>query len=319
MPTNHGSPLEAALSYYSHIVTVNAEGDSSVSEDTLEGLGMKGLLLNTLFGSILRLAQPPPTPSPSLTPRLDPGDTNDSPTSNRTTPSYDQSRSDAARNGDMSAAVSSYPQAAAAATAAAGNVASGAAATSRAIHDTAKTTVKTKFATSSSAGILGSNSNAELLDGIDESDSQVPFSEIAVNEEECEDVSESRLMSLLPEPGYFAAGALSGGISRTATAPIDRLKVYLLVDSKSKTKTVLTAAKGGYGLAALRQAGTPVTAAITDLYKTGGFRTFFAGKQIFWLQEHSPVFSFQVQLGKACADVTNYIHRKWPKCHQNHA
>lgn len=317
MPTNHGSPLEAALSYYSHIVTVNAEGDSSVSEDTLEGLGMKGLLLNTLFGSILRLAQPPPTPSPSLTPRLDSGDTNDSPTSNRTPPSYDQNRSDAARNGDMTAAVSSYPQAAAAA--AAGNVASGAAATSRAIRDTAETAVKTKFATSSSADILASNSHAEFLDGVHDSDSQVPFSEIAVNEEECEDVSESRLMSLLPEPGYFAAGALSGGISRTATAPIDRLKVYLLVDSKSKTKTVLTAAKGGYGLAALRQAGTPVTAAITDLYKTGGFRTFFAGKRIFPLQECSSVLSFQVQLGQACADVTKYIHREWPKCHQDHA
>lgn len=292
MPTNHGSPLEAALSYYSHIVTVNAEGDSSVSEDTLEGLGMKGLLLNTLFGSILRLAQPPPTPSPSLSPRLDPGDTNDSPISNRTPPSYDQNRSDAAQNGDMSAAVSSYPQAAAAA--AAGNVASGAVTTSRAIRNSAESTVKAKLATSSSTGIHGSNSNAVFLDGVHESDSQMPFSEIAVNGEECEDVSESRLMSLLPEPGYFAAGALSGGISRTATAPIDRLKVYLLVDSKSKTKTVLTAAKAGYGLAALRQAGTPVTAAITDLYKTGGFRTFFAGKQIHRPQYCIPIVSSQM-------------------------
>lgn len=282
MPTNHGSPLEAALSYYSHIVTVNAEGDSSVSEDTLEGLGMKGLLLNTLFGSILRLAQPPPTPSPSLSTRLEPGDTADTPTSNRSPSSSEPNRSDASRNGDMTTAASSYSQAAAAAAAtAASNVASGATATSRAIRDSTETTVKAKLATSSSAGVYGNNeNNAEFLDGVDESDSQMPFSEILVNEEECEDVSESRLMSLLPEPGYFAAGALSGGISRTATAPIDRLKVYLLVDSKSKTKTVLTAAKAGYGLAALRQAGTPVTAAITDLYKTGGFRTFFAGKQI---------------------------------------
>lgn len=313
MPTNHGSPLEAALSYYSHIVTVNAEGDSSVSEDTLEGLGMKGLLLNTLFGSILRLAQPPPTPSPSLSPRLDPDLTADTPLSNRYSSSSVQNRSDASRNADMTTAASSYPQAAAAATAAASNVASGAAATSRAIRDSAGTTVKAKLATSSSAAIYGNNNNAEFLDGVHEADSQVPFSEILVNEEECEDVSESRLMSLLPEPGYFAAGALSGGISRTATAPIDRLKVYLLVDSKTKTKTVLTAAKAGYGLAALRQAGTPVTAAITDLYKTGGFRTFFAGKQTPRHQDLSPVVSFWLRL------LSNNEHRQWSKCHQDYA
>lgn len=274
MPTNHGSPLEAALSYYGHIVTVNAEGDSSVSEDTLEGLGTKGLLLNTLFGSILRLAQPPPTPSPSFTSRPDPGDTTDSPTSNRKIPPpYDQSRSSPSRHDEMAAAMSSYSQAA-------GGIASGAAATTGAIRNSAGNTTKTKLATGGFAGTYAKHGDVDSSSDSRGSDPQVPFSEILVDEEECEDVSEPRLMSLLPEPGYFAAGALSGGISRTATAPIDRLKVYLLVDSKSKTKTVLTAAKAGYGLAALRQAGTPVTAAVTDLYKTGGLRTFFAGKLV---------------------------------------
>lgn len=276
MPTNHSSPLEAALSYYSHIVTVNAEGDSSVSEDTLEGLGTKGLLLDTLFGSILRLAHPPPTPSPSFTPGSDPGNTTTSPASSRNSTPYNHPESGAPRHDEMVVAIPSYPQAAA------GSIASGAATTTttttRAIRSSTGLTLQTQLATSDSARTYRKNSGVELVDNDRDSASQLQFSEISIDEEECEDISEPRLMSFLPEPGYFAAGALSGGISRTATAPIDRLKVYLLVDSKSKSKTVLTAAKAGYGLAALRQAGTPVTAAVTDLYKTGGLRTFFAGK-----------------------------------------
>lgn len=312
MPTTHGSPLEAALSYYSHIVTVNAEGDSSVSEDTLEGLGMKGLLLNTLFGSILRLAQPPPTPSPSLTPRSDPGTTTDSPTSNRKAPPYDQNRRDASRQNDMTAAVSTYSQTATS------SIASGAAATTKAIRNSAENTTKANLATSSSAGIYGNNSNVDYLHSGRQGDPQLPFSEILVDEEECEDVSESRLMSLLPEPGYFAAGALSGGISRTATAPIDRLKVYLLVDSKSKTSTVLTAAKSGHGLAALRQAGTPVTAAVTDLYKTGGLRTFFAGKD-YYVSPYS--FSISPSPAATIKSVSSLTHanRQWFERDQDYA
>ncbi len=45
-------------------------------------------------------------------------------------------------------------------------------------------------------------------------------------------LSKSKLTQYLPETGYFIAGALAGGISRTATAPLDRLKVYLLVNTK---------------------------------------------------------------------------------------
>ena len=36
------------------------------------------------------------------------------------------------------------------------------------------------------------------------------------------------LTSFLPKPGYFVAGATSGAVSRTATAPLDRLRVYLI-------------------------------------------------------------------------------------------
>src|SRR3569833_1153239 len=67
-PRDMGSPLEAALSYYSSIVVMTAEGDSVVSEDTLEGLGTTGFLLQALFGSILKLAQPSPAEQSSYIP-----------------------------------------------------------------------------------------------------------------------------------------------------------------------------------------------------------------------------------------------------------
>ncbi|EOO00393.1 putative calcium dependent mitochondrial carrier protein [Phaeoacremonium minimum UCRPA7] len=86
-----------------------------------------------------------------------------------------------------------------------------------------------------------------------------------------------KLTQYLPEPGYFVAGALAGGISRTATAPLDRLKVYLLVNTKATTNIAIDAAKHGHPLSAIRKAGRPITSAVMELWKAGGFRTFFAG------------------------------------------
>jgi solute carrier family 25 phosphate transporter 23/24/25/41 len=85
-------------------------------------------------------------------------------------------------------------------------------------------------------------------------------------------------MNYIPDPGYFIAGAIAGGISRTATAPLDRLKVYLLVNTKSDANVVLDAAKKGRPLTAVKSAGRPLIAAVGDLYKSGGLRGFFAGK-----------------------------------------
>ncbi|CRK31765.1 hypothetical protein BN1723_018465, partial [Verticillium longisporum] len=53
----------------------------------------------------------------------------------------------------------------------------------------------------------------------------------------------TKLTSYIPDPGYFLAGAVAGGVSRTATAPLDRLKVYLLVNTKSSADTALAALK----------------------------------------------------------------------------
>ena len=96
-------------------------------------------------------------------------------------------------------------------------------------------------------------------------------------EEDGEDVT-SRLTDLLPEPGYFLAGAVSGGVSRTATAPLDRLKVYLLVNTNTKANVAVAAAKQGRPLASLRSASGPIVDAVVSLWKAGGMKTFFAGK-----------------------------------------
>ncbi|XDG02856.1 hypothetical protein ABKA04_002471 [Annulohypoxylon sp. FPYF3050] len=87
----------------------------------------------------------------------------------------------------------------------------------------------------------------------------------------------SVLMKYIPDSGYFVAGAVAGGISRTATAPLDRLKVYLLVNTTSNANVAVEVAKKGQPIQALKHAGRPLVTAIADLYKAGGVRGFFAG------------------------------------------
>jgi len=92
------------------------------------------------------------------------------------------------------------------------------------------------------------------------------------------------LTSFVPDPGYFLAGAAAGGVSRTATAPLDRLKVFLLVNTKSSssaasTGSATTAAKQGRPAAvAMRRSMNPIVQAVHDIYGSGGLRSFFAGE-----------------------------------------
>jgi solute carrier family 25 phosphate transporter 23/24/25/41 len=89
-----------------------------------------------------------------------------------------------------------------------------------------------------------------------------------------------RLTDFAPHPGYFLAGAIAGGVSRTATAPLDRLKVYLLVNTNSTAETAIGALKQGRVIDALRNAARPFSDAMKDLYRSGGLRSFFAGKHL---------------------------------------
>ena len=85
------------------------------------------------------------------------------------------------------------------------------------------------------------------------------------------------LTDLLPEPGYFLAGGVAGVVSRTATAPLDRLKVYLIAQVGIKDEAV-TAAKSGAPLQATKKAARPLLDATRQLWRMGGVRSMFAGE-----------------------------------------
>ncbi|KAI4089023.1 MAG: hypothetical protein LQ348_002746 [Seirophora lacunosa] len=86
----------------------------------------------------------------------------------------------------------------------------------------------------------------------------------------------SSLTDLCPRPGYFLAGGLAGVISRTATAPLDRLKVYLIAQTSVKNDA-LTAVKSGAPIQAAKHASRPLVDASKLLWRMGGIRSLFAG------------------------------------------
>lgn len=96
--------------------------------------------------------------------------------------------------------------------------------------------------------------------------------------EELSEKSGVRLLTvLLPEPGYFLAGGVAGVVSRTATAPLDRLKVYLIAQVGVKDEAV-NAAKSGAPVQAAKRATRPLLDATKQLWRMGGIRSMFAGR-----------------------------------------
>lgn len=79
-----------------------------------------------------------------------------------------------------------------------------------------------------------------------------------------------------PQIGYFLAGGAAGIVSRTTTAPLDRLKVYLIAQTDNTTET-LRAAKSGHITQALRGAWNTAVKAQKELWAAGGVRSLFAG------------------------------------------
>lgn len=252
------SKLHAVMTYYNAVVSVSPEGDSSVSDETLEGLGTDGSsrsLFNSLFGSLYRVAfpMPPKTPSHSSSqPQSVYTSIPPPPTSPAVAEGAEQ-RSGATvtptlyRN-DSGRAAEAGPLA--------GDYAAG--------QDPARP----------DHGSSRSGLSSAQRDYADYEDEELSDEGYAASLQK----KKFKLTDFAPDPGYFLAGAIAGGVSRTATAPLDRLKVYLLVSTSSGSETAAGAMKAGKPIQALKNGLRPFGDAIRDLYNKGGLRGFFAGQ-----------------------------------------
>ncbi|KAL4415315.1 hypothetical protein CABS03_02522 [Colletotrichum abscissum] len=301
MPTHNGhAPLKAVLDFYSSIVTLTAEGDSMVSEETLEGLGTTGFLLQTLFGSILRIASPSDR---------EPGTTTESFASAATTDEDGRPVEGAASPVPTTTAQLSTlskpqqnqqtsPDSLTSATDSAQQQTSLTSKTTSAATSSRTTTTTQAGFSGTSANMNNMNMEAAVLQACIEAGNEKRTGILrrlpGVGTSQANQVTDSsseqgsssdatvapktkRLTDFAPDPGYFVAGAVAGGLSRTATAPLDRLKVYLLVNTRASTETAASALKQGRPLVALNNAVRPFSDAVKDLWKAGGMRSLFAG------------------------------------------
>ncbi|KAI2617427.1 mitochondrial carrier [Hypoxylon sp. NC1633] len=231
--TDPTTTLRAVFTFYTDILTLNSEGDSVVSEETLQGLGTN--IFYTLFGSILRLA------SSSGIPRELPSDQTSTPLSSRDNGDLETTTTQLALASDDRTDMSAIPA-------------------QPYVHPVTETT-----ATIASSLAAAEQAKLPAAQGIEIETGLSKKSKRSV------------LIQYLPDPGYFVAGAVAGGVSRTTTAPLDRLKVYLLVNTTSSGNIALEAAKKGQAIKALKHAGGPFITAVADIWKAGGIRGFFAG------------------------------------------
>lgn len=81
---------------------------------------------------------------------------------------------------------------------------------------------------------------------------------------------------------FLLAGGVAGAVSRTATAPFDRLKIYLITNadasSNSTKPDLVSPSKAVKQVAKMSSSGMGVLkSAVQDLYRQGGLRAFWIG------------------------------------------
>ncbi|KAK9452033.1 mitochondrial carrier domain-containing protein [Limtongia smithiae] len=78
--------------------------------------------------------------------------------------------------------------------------------------------------------------------------------------------------------GYFISGGLAGTISRTATAPFDRLKVFLIAQTGTASLPTAVASEiGGELKTAAQRIKNPMLDAAVTIWRHGGMKNFFVG------------------------------------------
>jgi solute carrier family 25 phosphate transporter 23/24/25/41 len=267
MPVREGgNHLGAILSFYNSVVSVTPEGDSLVSDDTLEGLGTDGSsrsLFYSLFGSLLRVAYPvghepiPKCEEPSLT---------------------------AGAAADALAAVADAPrvldedgvgqrQTVKIVSRDVGDGIARENLTTTEASATSSISTVSPSSLSTSESTTTATSSESSASSLESSTATTPASISTTDSHK----KKYTLTDFIPDPGYFLAGAIAGGVSRTATAPLDRLKVYLLVNTSHSAENAVGALKQAKPAAAVKHAARPFSAAVRDLYQSGGLRGFFAG------------------------------------------